>query len=532
MNANEEGFARRASPTSLEQGGRGTEATADGPSRLNTGVSADSADGLGPGALVWAGFDGPQLPAPLLDALRAGQVGGVVLFAFRGNTGSKDQVRAMLGEVQDAARKGGLPPVPVAVDQEGGGVVRVGYRAVFPSAMALGAIGDAGLVERVARIVAEGLRADGIAVNHAPVCDVNVEPRNPVINTRSFGDDPARVAELAAAWVRGSEGAGVAATPKHFPGHGASEVDSHHTTVDVRADRATLEGRELVPFRAAIAAGASGVMTAHIRYPALDEESIATLSPRIATRLLREELGFAGLLMTDSLDMSGVTQVEAPDGLVGRAVRAGIDAVMVTSNIELQLAASERIALQVPAPRILEALRRAAMFRRRFGIAVPARDTDDEAARALAREVAARSITHVGPPLPRLERIRVTFVGPPRLSPVEELRDPFGTLEAALRRRFGERASFARDGHEPSGDAPLVVCTSSASFDGEQTERVRELAPHAALLCALRSPYDATLAPGLPALLTYGDVPVSLEALAAVLSGERAAEGRPPVRLA
>ena len=495
-------------------------------------MTARGADGLGPGALVWAGFDGPQVPAPLLDALRSGHVGGVVLFAFRGNIRSKDQVRAMLREVQDAARAGGLPPVPAAVDQEGGGVVRVGYRAVFPSAMALGAIGDQALVERVARAVAEGLRADGIAVNHAPVCDVNVEPRNPVINTRSFGDDPARVGELAAAWVRGSEGAGVATTPKHFPGHGASAVDSHHTTVDVRADRATLERRELVPFRAAIAAGASGVMTAHIRYPALDEESIATLSPRIATRLLREELGFDGLLMTDSLDMSGVTQVETPDGLVGRAVRAGIDAVMVTSNLELQLAAAERIATQVPAPRVLEALRRAAAFRRRFGIAVPTEDADDAAACALAREVAARSITHVGPALPRLERIRVTFVGAPRLSPVEELRDPFGTLEAALRRRFGERASFAHDGQEPDGDAPLVLCASSASFDGEQTKRVRELALRAAVLCALRSPYDATLAPHLPALLTYGDVPVSLEALAAVLAGERAAEGRSPVRLA
>ncbi len=493
--------------------------------------SARGADGLGPGALVWAGFDGPQVAAPLLDAVRSGRIGGVVLFALRGNIRSKDQVRAMLREVQDAAHAGGLPAIPVAVDQEGGSVVRVGYRAVFPSAMALGAIGDAGLVERVARAVAVGLRADGIAVNHAPVCDVNIEPRNPVINTRSFGDDPARVAELAAAWVRGSEGAGVATTPKHFPGHGASDVDSHHTTVDVRSDRATLERRELVPFRAAIAAGASGVMTAHIRYPALDEANIATLSPAIATRLLREELGFGGLLMTDSLDMSGVTQVEGPDGLVGRAVRAGIDAVMVTSDLELQLAASERIALQVPAARVLEALRRAAAFRRRFGIAVPRDDVDDLAARELAREVAARSITHVGLPLPRSERFRVTFVGGPRLSPVEELRDPFGTLEVALRREFGERVSFAHDGREPPGDAPLVVCTSSASFDGEQIARVRALAPRAAVLCALRSPYDATLATGLPALLTYGDVPVSLEALAAVLAGKSAPGGRLPITL-
>ncbi|MDQ3098077.1 MAG: hypothetical protein M3Q61_07915, partial [Chloroflexota bacterium] len=163
---------------------------------------------LGPGALVWAGFDGAQAPGALLDAIRTGQIGGVLLFALRGNIRSGEQVRAMLREIQAAALAGGYPPVPVGVDQEGGSVVRLGYRAVFPSAMALSAIGDVALVERVARTVAEGLRADGIAVNHAPVCDVNVEPRNPVINTRSFGDDPASVAQLAAAWVRGSEGAG------------------------------------------------------------------------------------------------------------------------------------------------------------------------------------------------------------------------------------------------------------------------------------------------------------------------------------
>lgn len=486
---------------------------------------------LGPGALVWAGFDGSAAPGALLDAIRAGQIGGVLLFALRGNVRSQDQVRAMLREVQAAARAGGLPPVPVGIDQEGGSVVRIGYRAVFPSAMALGAIGDSGLVERVARAVAEGLRADGIAVNHAPVCDVNVEPLNPVINIRSFGDDAEHVAQLAAAWVRGSEGAGVATTPKHFPGHGESPVDSHHTTVDVLADRTTIDARELVPFRAAIAAGASGAMTAHVRYPALDGDNIATLSPAILTRLLRDELGFTGLLMTDSLDMSGVTQVETPDTVVGRAVRAGIDAVMVTTGIELQLAAAERIATQVPASRVLEALRRAGPFRDRFGIDVPDDDVDDAPAHALAAEVARRSITHVGPPLPRLDRLRVTFLGTPRLSPVEELRDTLGAFEAALRARLGDRVTFGHEGQVPEGDAPLVLCSSSATFEPEQSERLRAVAPRAALHCAMRSPYDVSLAPQLPALLCYGEVPASLQALVEVLTGDRTPEGRCPVRL-
>src|SRR5213079_2367571 len=150
---------------------------------------------------------------------------------------------------------------------------------------------------------AEGLLADGITVNHAPVCDVNVEPRNPVIGTRSFGDDAERVAQFTAAWVRGSERAGVASTPKHFPGHGDTSLDSHFTRPDVTADRATLDRRELLPFRAAFAAGATTVMSAHIRYTALDTEAPATISRPILTDLLRRELRFDGLSMTDSRDM-------------------------------------------------------------------------------------------------------------------------------------------------------------------------------------------------------------------------------------
>ena len=485
------------------------------------------------GSLVWAGFDGDAIPGPLLDGIARGRIGGLLLFALRGNVRSSAQVRGMLGEAVAAAQRGGLPPVPVAVDQEGGSVIRIGYRALFPSAMAIGATGEPAWAERAAAAVARGLRADGIAVNHAPVCDLNVEARNPVIGIRAFGDDPERVAAFAAAWVRGSEGARVAATPKHFPGHGATAYDSHHTTVDMAADRATIAARELVPFRAALAAGASGVMTAHVRYPALDADWIATLSPRILTDLLRGELGFDGLTITDSLDMSGVTLVETPEQVVARAIRAGVDAAMVTSGVDAQLAAGERIALGVPAPRILEAIRRMAAFRARFGIAVPGdADGDDDGARRLCGEIAAASITALGPPLPDLRgELRVTAFGPGKRSPVEELATPVEHLEAALRRRIGPRLHFARDGALPEGGGPLVVCTSSAVFEPTQAARVRELLGGGGVLCALRSPYDATLVPGIPALLCYGDVPASLEALADVLAGHASARGVLPVRL-
>lgn len=487
---------------------------------------------LGTGALVWAGFDGERVPHELLDGVRDGRVGGVILFAIRGNIRSKEQVRAMLREVQDAAREGGLPPVPVAVDQEGGQVVRVAYRAVFPSAMAIAATGDPGLSERAARAVANGLRADGITVNHAPVCDVNVEPRNPVIGTRSFGDDTASVAEFAAAWVRGSEGAGVATSPKHFPGHGETPVDSHLNFVDVTADRATIARRDLPPFKAAIDAGASMVMTAHVRFHAFDKNAPATLSRPILTDLLRGELGFKGLCITDSLDMSGIN-VDSPERVVGRAIDAGVDAVMVTSHLDRQLAAAGWIDRAASRPRIDEAIARAAEFRDRFAIAVPESDIDDAPHRTLAAEIARRSITHAGPPLPALDGpVRFISFEPSRRSPAEELSDPVGELERALRRRFGDRMTFTRQGQVPAGRGRTVVFTFNAFFDAEQGRALGSLLGADGVLVALRSPYDATLVPGHPALLSYCDVPVSLDAVAAVLAGEQAATGRAPVRLA
>ena len=486
---------------------------------------------LSTGALVWAGFDGEHVPGPLLDAIRDGRIGGLLLFAFRGNIRTKDQVRAMVREAQEAAARGGLPPVPIAVDQEGGSVVRVGYRAVFPSAMAIGATGDPRNAERAARAVAEGLLADGITVNHAPVCDVNVEPRNPVIGTRSFGDDAERVAQFAAAWVRGSEGAGVASTPKHFPGHGDTSLDSHFTRPDVTADRATLERRELLPFRSAFAAGATTTMSAHIRYTALDPAAPATISRPILTDLLRDEMRFDGLSMTDSLDMSGIADISIEDVVV-TGLEAGVDAMMVTSGLERQLAAAGWISDRVRADRVAEAMRRATWFRDRFGRSTPDTEFDDEPRRVLALKIAEESVTRVGPALPRFDgTLRVLYFEPTQASPVEELSTPASTFESALRRHFGDRLQFATNGRPPAGSGPLVVCSTNAWFQPEQKTRVQTALAGGGVLCAVRSPYDAALVPEVPALLTYGDVPASLEALAAVLAGKRQAEGRLPVQL-
>jgi len=258
----------------------------------------------------------------------------------------------------------------------------------------------------------------------------------------------------------------------------------------------------------------------------------ATVSHPILTDLLRGELGFTGLAVTDSLDMKGITDVDAPDVIVTRAIAAGVDAAMVTTGLDRQLAAAGWIDAGVGAARVAEALRRTAIFRERFAVSVPDDDIDDGPARRLAAEIAERAVTHHGPPLPPLpSRVRVVTFGSARQSFVEETADPVGALEGALRRRLGDRLAFGRDGRVPGGDGTLVVCTSNAAFQPEQAARARELLAEGGVLCAIRSPYDASLVPTTPALLTYSDVPPSLEALAAVLAGERRPTGRPPVRL-
>jgi beta-N-acetylhexosaminidase len=273
-------------------------------------------------------------------------------------------------------------------------------------------------------------------------------------------------------------------------------------------------------------------MTAHVRYPALDPKDGATVSRAILTDLLRGELGFTGLAVTDSLDMKGITDVDAPDQIVTRAIAAGVDAAMVTTGLDRQLAAAGWIDAGVDATRVKQALARAVIFRQRFAMEVPDGDIDDTPARRLAAEIAERSVTHHGPALPRLDaRVRVVTFGSARQSFVEETADPVGGLERALRQRFGDRLAFGREGRLNDGDGTVVVVTSNASFQPDQAARARELLAGGGVLCAIRSPYDATLVPSTPALLTYSDVPPSLEALAAVLAGERRPTGRAPVRL-
>ncbi|MFI5892749.1 glycoside hydrolase family 3 protein [Actinoplanes sp. NPDC051513] len=269
------------------------------------------------------GFVGTSAPDWVRRWLADG-LGGVALFAR--NVESPAQVAALTAQLR-AER----PDVIVAIDEEAGDVTRFESRqgSSRPGNLALGAIDDPALTFAVASDLGAELANAGITLDYAPDTDVNSNPDNPVIGVRAFGAEPHLVARHSAAFVRGLQDAGVAACAKHFPGHGDTSVDSHHDVPLIDRDRAELDACELLPFRAAIEAGAQAVMTGHLLVPAFDNKLPATLSHPIMTGLLREELGFQGLIVTDGIEMQGVRRRYGLAGATVLALAAGVDAICV-----------------------------------------------------------------------------------------------------------------------------------------------------------------------------------------------------------
>ncbi|MFF4798608.1 glycoside hydrolase family 3 protein [Streptomyces sp. NPDC001351] len=273
------------------------------------------------------GFTGTTAPDWLLRRLGEG-LASVGLFGR--NIASPEQLAALTAQLR-AERD----DVLVAIDEEGGDVTRLEVRtgSSFPGNNALGAVDDVDLTREVAAELGRRLAACGVNLNWAPSADVNSNPSNPVIGVRSFGADTDLVARHTAAYVTGLQSAGVAACTKHFPGHGDTAVDSHHALPRIDVDTSVLQSRELAPFRAAIEAGTRAVMSAHILIPALDPDRPATLSPRALTELLRGELGYDGLIVTDGMEMQAIAGTYGIERGSVLAVAAGADAICVGGGL-------------------------------------------------------------------------------------------------------------------------------------------------------------------------------------------------------
>ncbi|MFF5245603.1 glycoside hydrolase family 3 protein [Streptosporangium sp. NPDC000095] len=283
------------------------------------GPSADTASGENQARF------GVDTPAKMVARYRPG---GVILFPWAGNVKNVRQVVALTNGLQKAS-----PEIPllIGIDQENGKVSRLAPLVTpLPGASVIGATGDVSLARRAAKVTGTELRALGVNLDFAPVADVNLNPRNPVIGPRAYGSDPKKVAPMVAAAVQGFHDAGIGATAKHFPGHGDTAVDSHTGLPVIKHSRSQWNRLDAPPFAAAIGKDVDAIMSAHVVMPKLDPSGDpATLSKPILTGLLREKLGFDGVVSTDALDMAGVRKKYRDGDVAVRAIQAGVDLLLM-----------------------------------------------------------------------------------------------------------------------------------------------------------------------------------------------------------
>jgi len=469
-------------------------------------------------------------------------VAGVCLFSR--NLESVAQGRDLVEAILAAAAR----PLIIAIDQEGGTVVRLPGASVAPSAMALGAVDDVELSERLGRATGRGVRRIGVNVDFAPVADVQSNPGNPVIAERAFGADPQHVARHVAAFVRGLQDVGVAATLKHFPGHGDVAVDSHLALPRLEADAWRLATLEWPPFEAGIAVGAAAVMSAHLLVSALDPELPSTLSRATLEGVLRERLGFGGVLFSDALDMRAIAERWDAGEAALRALNAGIDVpVLCNRPMREHLAALEALERgvregRIDPARVGSATERIAALLAAYPNGAADSDSDRLARDAQAEsEAATRAISAVGTPATLQPGRPVALLGRGAVAagaasdaatPVAALRDALAAVDVPV-----VWAEQLADLEPHLGEVQALVIASSERTPWSDAERTRyRVAAEAALRRSLPALHVALWNPAhvrdlpLPALISYGFRPASVRAVAHALLGATA-PGRVPIPL-
>jgi beta-N-acetylhexosaminidase len=513
------------------------------------------------GEKLMLAFEGERVPPHIRAWLADRKTGGFTIFRPL-NVVSTAKTRELIGELQDLAANAGQRPLLIAVDQEGGQLNALGIGTTqFAGNMALGAARDVNLTRRVGQAMGRELAAVGVNINYAPNCDINTNPHNPACGARSFSDDPALAAEMSAAFVTGLQAEGVAATIKHFPGKGEAKVDSHYQMPLIDHSRERLDATELRPFQSAINAGAKLVMTGHFSIPALtgNPDIPATLSRAVMHDLVRHELGFDGVVITDALDMGAITQGAGQIVDVIAAVRAEVDLLLLTSNPEvaervysgLQLAYTREIVQEKHLHRSLARINTLKAWAAAF--AQPSLDVVACAAHLqVAQELAERSITLVRNdagllPLRLNADARVAVVVPEfkHLTPADTSEDVPQTLATAVRAHHDYVEEIIIT-HSPTNSEIaalrekvneydlLIVGTISANMNPQQAALVNELLKVGVpmVTVALRTPYDIAVYPEATTYLcTYSILPPSMTALAKALWGKLPMQGKLPVTI-
>jgi len=488
-------------------------------------------------------------------------VGGIIYFAWAHNTRDPQQIADLSNGIQKAAlaQPRGLPLL-IATDQEHGIVCRIGKPAtLFPGAMAIGAGGSTADARTLGRISGAELRAMGVNQDYSPDADVNVNPANPVIGVRSFGADPDAVARMVAAQVKGYQGSGVAATAKHFPGHGDTAVDSHTGFPVITHTREQWETLDAVPFRAAIKAGIDSIMTAHLQFPALDPSGDpATLSRPILTGILREELGYDGVVITDSLGMEGVRTKYGDDRVPVLALKAGVDQLLNPPSLDVAFhAVLDAVRSgELTEARLDESILRILRLKARLGLFDDPYTTRADVTRTVGTEAHLRTADALAErtttllvnkgnllPLSRRSHQRILVVGADPDSPSGTTGPTTGVLAAALN-ELGFTATALPTGTAPSAavtdqavaaarDADaVVVATYNVTAGSAQQTLVERLAAtgRPVIAVAVRNPYDVAQLPAATAVLAaYSWTDVEVRAAARVVAGRVSPRGTLPV---
>jgi beta-N-acetylhexosaminidase len=492
------------------------------------------------GQVFMLGFEGTALDDSNRALIQGLHLGGVTLFGR--NIENATQLAELDRELQSVA-----DPVPlfISVDQEGGLVVRVTDGAtIFPGNMAVGATGDPRLARQVAQASATELLAMGVNMNLAPVVDVNTNPVNPVIGVRSFGSQVDLVTRLSSQAVQGVQSTGVSAVAKHFPGHGDTSVDSHRDLPVVSHSLERLHSLELLPFQAAIQAGVDGIMTAHLYLPAIEpqQDLPATLSHRVLSGLLRDRLGYQGLILTDALDMNAIKKDRGAASAAVDAFEAGADMLLIAGvddDDRMRLGDGPPALLAaVRSGRISEARLNASVLRiltakARRGIlsgAVPPATVPDASVlnsrdhRALSLAVARQAVT--------LQRDNAKLL-PLNITSRILVVETTGSLLDAVRQFAPATYGASSLGAIQAARAADVVVLGT--FDLAQSPSQQKLADDLAatgksvVAVSLRGPYDAAVAMRIGTFLTvYGDRPVHLQAAAEALFGKFTPTGQAP----
>ncbi|WP_336788046.1 glycoside hydrolase family 3 protein [Paenibacillus sp. MMO-177] len=508
------------------------------------------------GQLFVFGFHGYEPTEEIASLIEKYGIGGTIYFGR--NVRNAKQVHQLSGSLKDIAGRAGRPNMLVAIDQEGGMVARiVDGVTLMPGNMALGATGSAEGAGETARVCGEELRLLGVTMNYAPCLDVNNNPDNPVINVRSYGDRPQIVSELGKAALLGYQASKVAATVKHFPGHGDTSVDSHHDLPVLPHSRERLDAIELAPFRAAIAAGTAAIMTAHVCLPALDPSGKpSTLSEPVLTGLLRKELGYKGVIVTDCLEMDAIDKFYGPANGAVQAIQAGADMVLVSHTYEKQVAALEAVVAAVEngelsEERINESLARVMQLKQDYEIDAPLAAWEEveqklatSANQSVARrwsEASATLVKNEAPLLP-LRREGRTLVLWPDIKPVsvaDEMLSNDGTLGDYLKNRLDQVEERSMSGSDPLAGVEtfeqIVVVTYDATkhpIEREIARQVIKLAGDRTVAVSVRNPLDLKVYPDVKAYLAvYECRPLALESAAKVLTGELKPTGSLPLEL-